>query len=121
MQIGEIITDKSKIAQFSWHPHSSDSYINNTSNTLYIPTKVLSILPERDGYGTLDYRTDRVLTMEGKPRATWNPYSFLLPEHIYGQRRNRAKGAGLYYCGIWQELVISESDGLINWVKSIIQ
>ena len=121
MQIGEIITDKKQIAQFTWHPHSSDSRINNGSNTLYIPSKKLSILSEFDGYGTLDYRTDRVLTMDGKPRATWNAYPFLLPEHIYGKRKNRATGAGLYYCGIWQELVINESDGLVNWVKSIIR
>jgi len=121
MQIGEIITDNNKIARFIWHPHASDSYIMNRSNTLYIPTKTLSLLPEFKGYGTLDYRIDRVLTMEGKSRATWNTYPFLLPEHIYGHRKNRAKGAGLYYCGIWQELVINESDGLINWVRSIIR
>ena len=121
MQIGEIITDKSRIAQFKWHPHSSNGRINNCSNTLYVATKKLSLLPEFDGYGTLDYRADRVLTMEGKPRATWNAYPFLLLEHIYGQRKNSANGTGLYYSGIWQELVINESDGLIEWVKKIIR
>ena len=121
MQIGEIITDKSQISRFAWHPHSSDNRIDISSNTLYIPAKTLSILPGFSGYGTFDYRIDRVLTMKEKPRATWTAYSFLSPENIYEQRKNSAKGEGIYYPGIWQELIINESDGLLDWVKSIIQ
>ena len=26
----------------------------------------------------------------------------------------------LYYAGIWQELVIEESDGLLDWARSLI-
>ena len=58
--------------------------------------------------------------MEGKGRATWNEYEFLKPEHVYGNKKNSAKGEGLYYCGIWQELVVHESDGLLEWVKGIL-
>ncbi|MBR6006770.1 MAG: hypothetical protein IK064_04005 [Clostridia bacterium] len=121
LQIGRIISDKSLISGFPWHPHSSAGRLENSSNTLYLPSETLSIVPGLDGYGTLDYRDDRVLTMRGKSRATWDDLPFLLPEHIYGQRKNGAKGAGLYYGGIWQELVINESEGLIDWAKSIIQ
>ncbi|MBR4634877.1 MAG: hypothetical protein IKO51_00760 [Clostridia bacterium] len=121
LQIGDIVSDKSLISKFPWHPHSSVSRLENSSNTLYLPSETLSIVPGLDGYGTLGYRNDRVLTMRGKSRATWNDLPFLLPEHIYGQRKNGAKGAGLYYGGIWQELVINESEGLIDWAKSIIQ
>ena len=73
------------------------------------------------GYGTLDFRKDRVLTMEGKGRATWNEYDFLMPEHVYGNKKNSAKGEGLYYCGIWQELVVFVSDGLLEWVRGILK
>lgn len=121
MQIGEIINDKNRIAEYTWHPHSSDSRIENNTNTLYLPMEELTILPGFKGYGTLDYRKDRVLTMEGKNRATWNAYPFLQPENIYESRKNAAKGEGLYYNGIWQELVVYESEGLFEWVKSIIQ
>ena len=121
MQIGEIIRDGTQIAKYVWHPHSMDSRINISSNTLYAPTEKLSIIPELNGYGTLDYRTDRVLTMKGQNRATWNDFSFLLPEHIYGRRKNSSKGIGVYYGGIWQELVVCESEGLLNWVKSILR
>ena len=120
LQIGEIVSGRDQISRFPWHPHFSDIRLDVSSNTLYLPAKKLSVLPDLTGYGTLDYRNDRVLTMNGKSRATWNALPYLLPEHVYGQRKNGARGAGLYYGGIWQELVINESEGLIDWVKSII-
>ncbi len=120
MQIGDIITEKDRIGEFSWHPHSMCGRLENDTNALYTPTDTLSFLPRLSGYGTLDYREDRVLTMRGKSRATWNALPFLLPKNVYGQRRNAARGEGLYYGGIWQELVVYESDGLIEWVKSFL-
>ena len=121
MQIGDIITDPTVIESYYWHPHSSNDRLYNTSNTLYIPSDSLSFLPVRKGYGVLAFRKDRVLTMEGQNRGTWNNLSFLRPEHIYGNKKNSANGSGLYYSGIWQELVVFESDGLIEWAKSIIE
>ena len=120
LQIGEIITDQDVIRQFYWHPHSSMSHTNVINNTLYLPTEKLSLNPSLKGYGTLDYRQDRVLTMKNRGRATWNEYSFLMPEHIYGNKKNSSKNGGLYYAGIWQELVVNESAELIDWVNSII-
>ena len=64
MQIGKIITDPLEIKKYSWHPHASKSMLNDDSNTLYIPSKSLSFSPNLPGYGTLNYRKDRVLTME---------------------------------------------------------
>ena len=119
LQIGEILTDPEKIAAYSWHPHASGRFRKN-ANALYLPAERLSWNPELPGYGTLDFRADRVLTMENMPRGTWNAKPFLMPEHIYGERKNAAKGDGLYYAGIWQELVIEESDGLLDWAKSLI-
>ena len=119
LQIGEILTDPEKIAEYSWHPHASDRF-RGKANALYLPAAHLSWNPELPGYGTLDYRADRVLTMENMPRGTWNAKPFLMPEHIYGERKNAAKGDGLYYAGIWQELVIEESDGLLDWARSLI-
>lgn len=121
LQIGEILTAKDRISEYPWHPHASDSRICNGTNAIYIPTEHLSFLPEHKGYGTLDYRVDRVLTMENKSRGTWNKLPFLMPEHVYGKRKNCANDKGLYYNGIWQELVVYESDGLLDWVKGIIQ
>jgi hypothetical protein len=120
MQIGKIITDPETIKRYYWHPHSSYDHTYNPNNTLYLPTSKLSLNPRMRGYGTLNYRKDRVLTMEGMGRATWNEYSFLMPEHLYGDKKNCAKGKGLYYAGIWQEQVVYESEGLMDWVKQVL-
>ena len=120
MQIGEIITDQDRIKQYYWHPHSSEAHTYNTNNALYLPCERLSLVPNVNGYGTLDFRKDRVLTMEGMGRGTWNEYKFLMPEHLYGNKKNCAKGKGLYYAGIWQEQIVYESEGLIDWVMQVI-
>lgn len=120
MQVGEILTAPEKISKYHWHPHASEERLEKTNNALYLPAKTLSFAPSLKGCGTLDFRKDRVLTMEGKGRATWNEYAFLMPEHIYGKKKNSAKNGGLYYSGIWQELVVYESDGLLEWVKNIL-
>ena len=120
LQIGEILTKPDDIAAYSWHPHASEAFRKNKANALYLPAERLSWNPDLPGYGTLDYRTDRVLTMENMPRGTWTAKPFLMPEHVYGNRKNSANGAGLYYAGIWQELVIEESDGLLDWARSLI-
>ena len=121
MQIGDMLSNGHDLAKYSWHPHSAFVERNVVNNAIYTPTETLSLLPKLRGYGTLDYRKDRVLTMEGKSRGTWNDLPFLRPEHTYGKRKNSAKGEGLYYSGIWQELVVYESEGLIDWAKSVIK
>ncbi len=119
LQVGEIVTDAERIKEYSWHPHASKSHLVSKNNALYLPADRLSIEPSLKGYGVLDYRKDRVLTMEGKSRALWDEYPFLMPDHVRG-RKNSAKGEGLYYAGIWQELIVDESDELIEWVKKIV-
>ncbi len=121
MQIGEIITNPNRIAEFYWHPHSSSQRLMNTSNALYVPSARLSFLPNKNGFGVLDYREDRVLTMNGQKRGTWKELDFLYPQYVYGNKKNSAKNKGLYYSGIWQELVVSESENLLEWAKSIIE
>lgn len=120
MQVGTILTDPDEIAEYPWHPHASTARLRNRTNALYLPSKHLSWNPDIPGWGTLDFRKDRVLTMEGMNRGTWNPLPFLSPEHVYGNKKNSARNGGLYYCGIWQELVINESEGLTDWAMSVI-
>ena len=84
MQIGEIISDQEMIKKYYWHPHSSKEHTCNPNNTLYLPSERLSFNTSLKGYGTLNFREDRVLTMKGMGRATWDEYKFLMPEHLYG-------------------------------------
>ena len=120
LQVGEIITNQEQIKQYFWHPHSSMKHTKMVNNALFLPTEKLSINPSMKGYRTFYFRKDRVLTMEGKSRATWNEYDFLKPEHIYGKKKNLAKKDGIYYSGIWQEMIIYESEGLIDWVNKVV-
>ena len=124
LQVGKIITDEKEIReQYPWHPHSEGGYDKN--NTLYIPSERL-IIDRTDfgkGYGTLDYRPDRILTKENLTRAQWIPHPFLMPEYILGcNRKNSSKKDALYYQGQWQEIVFDgdHDPGLIEWVKKIL-
>lgn len=121
MQIGEIITSRDRIKQYTWHPHASNSRIENKTNALYIPAEKLSFDASMPGYGTLCYRKNRVLTKKGYSRADWIPYEFLMPENVRGNRKNSSKTGNLYYAGIWQELVFNDSDAILNWAKAIIK
>ena len=123
MQIGRIITDPDEIKKFYWHPHSEGGYGKN--NTLYIPSKRL-IINGKDcgpGYGTLDFDKKWVLTKEGFSRANWEKKEFLLPDNIYGDKKNssRKRDETIYYAGQWQELIVNESPGLLDWVKELIK
>ncbi len=121
MQIGKIITDQEQIHEYYWHPHSTEAHTSNKNNVLYLPSEKLSFMPSLKGYGTLDFRRDRVLTKEGCTRAVWNEYPFLMPDHIMANVKNSSKGEGLYYSGIWQEMVVMESPGLMDWVMKLLK
>ncbi len=120
MEIGEILADPAEIAKYPWHPHAGKAFLENKLNRLYLPAERLTLRPDMKGYGTLSFRKDRVLTMEGQNRATWDALPFLMPEHVYGNKKNSARDRGLYYAGIWQELVIYESEGLTEWVLGLL-
>ena len=120
MQVGAVLTDPCEISKYAWHPHASASRLKNRTNALYLPSEHLSLDSNMPGWGTLDFRNDRVLTMEGKNRGTWNPLSFFMPEHVYGNKKNSARNGGLFYSGIWQELVIYESEGLSEWATKLL-
>lgn len=127
MQIGEILTDKEQIKEYSWHPHAMKTRIDSKKNALYVPSEKLSFCSNMKGYGTFDYSEKLVLTKPGCSRANWSKYPFLEPEHIYGKRKNSSKiylngvQDGLYYAGVWQELIVYESPEITDWVTEIIK
>ncbi len=120
MQVGSVLTNPEDIKKYSWHPHAAASWLKNKTNALYLPAQHLSWDPGARGWGTFDFREDLVLTMEGRKRGTWRPLPFLFPEHVYGNKKNSCTDGGLYYAGIWQELVIYESEGLMEWVRGLL-
>lgn len=122
MQVGEILHSSEQIQKYYWHPHARKERIENPNNALYLPSKNLSLLPEMKGYGVLNYSKKRVLTKYESTTADWQGKAFLLPQQIIGsQRKNSSKTGGLYYQGIWQELVFDASEDAVIWIKDIIQ
>jgi len=119
MQVGNILLDKEKIKEYYWHPHSSEDRLQISTNALYLPTERISFLPNNNGYGVWNYDEKRVLTLDGKSMATWKEYSFLQPDNVIGNRKNSAKDEGIYYRGIWQELVLKENIDAFDWVKTL--
>ena len=124
MQVGRILKRKEEIEEYKWHPHASEFYLNKKNNTLYIPTEKLSFLPnlsDLPGFGTLDFRLDRVLTAKDHSKAIWTMRDWLKPHNVCGNRQNSAKNQNfLYYAGIWQELVLKESKKALDWAISLI-
>lgn len=121
LQVGNILTAPEEIRGCPWHPHASPAYRKRPNNTLYLPTEKLSFAKDLPGYGVLDFREDRVLTMAGKSRSVWKDLPFLRPEGlIHAKRRNAAADGGICYRGQWQELVFEDTPEMMEWVKGIL-
>jgi hypothetical protein len=120
LQVGQILTTPADIAAYTWHPHANQTRLVQPSNALYLPTDRLSFASNLPGYGVLPYADHRVLTLSGAPKATWKENVIYDPTHILGNRKNSARGSGIYYAGIWQELGLVESPAATDWAKDIL-
>ena len=119
MQVDKTITeDKNEFKKYDWHPHTQGELLNSKNNTLYLPTKTLSFDKRHKGWGVFDYSEKRVLTLDRK-KATWHEIPALMPDNISGDRKNSAKGFGIYYQGVWQEIVLKENNISEEWAKSV--
>lgn len=119
MQVERKIVDPKEIMEYKWHPHAcekrNDPNGDDKNNTLYIPKKTLSFRPDLPGYGLFDFDERRVLTMKGKNKATWKDNEACKVK----SRKNCVKdGQGIYYAGIWQELVL-ENENAESWAESL--
>ena len=103
-----------------------DSANGGIASPIFEDGTMLSFAPNMPGYGTFSYNEKRVLTMPGKTKATWTKqkaYDVDNINKIYNRdskRKNSAKDPnGIYYAGIWQELVLKDNKDSENWAKSI--
>lgn len=117
MQVERKIIEPNEIMEYRWHPHActkrNDPNGRDKNNTLYIPRRTLSFRPDLPGYGLFDFDEKRVLTMKGKNKATWKYNA----AYDVDTRKNCVKdGEGIYYSGIWQELVLENAE---SWAESL--
>lgn len=121
LQVGEILRSPEEQKEYFWHPHScAERMYNEKNNLIFTPTERLSFAPQMLGYGLFNYDTKRVLSAEGQSKATWKYESAYATENISAERQNSAKvESGIYYAGIWQELVLKENTISEDWAKSL--
>ncbi len=122
LQVGDIITEPEEQKKLFWHPHSCDKRIyGERNNVIFTARKQLSFASEMPGAGTFTYDKKRVLTMPGKSKATWKYCRAYAADNIESNRKNSAKDMdkGVYYAGIWQELVLKENKISEEWAKSL--
>lgn len=123
LQVGDVIEDFNEMKKLKWHPHSAKWRSDDDQNVIYVASDRLSFDKSKPGAGLLTFDPKRVLTLENCSRATWKKNKVYDPDHIEGDRKNSAKNPrkGLYYSGVWQELVLAESVECTNWARSIIR
>ena len=122
MQIGEIINKEKDVPQWLMkHPHASyRNAWNKNLNAIFLPSDKLSVLPNKKGCDTLDYRENRVLTMPNMPKGRWNLPQFFrnvpISYHPNPWRSNYFQSAGR-----GQEFVMEATPEVLTWAKQIIE
>ena len=127
LQVGEIISDPKEQEKFFWHPHACEKRLfKENNNLIFTAAEHLSFAPDMPGCGIFSYNEKRVLSIPGKPKATWKKEKAYDVDNINeinnrkSKRKNSAKDPeGIYYAGIWQELVLKDNKDSENWAKSI--
>lgn len=120
LQVGRVLCQPDDVAKYQWHPHANEARRHNKNNALYLARETLSFDENMPGCGVLDFAENRVLTMKGCPKGTWREIPALMPANIVSNRKNSAVGGGIYYQGIWQEMVLKENEESEEWAKSVL-
>ena len=120
LQVESVLTHPDDVAKYEWHPHSDYNRRNNKTNAIYLARKNLSFDDSKPGYGVFNFAENRVLTMENCSMGTWKEIPALMPSNLVSKRKNSANGRGVYYKGIWQEMVLKENDVSEAWARSVL-
>lgn len=121
MQVGKIIEHKEDVPLWlKNHPHYSYNNLwEKNSNAIFLPSKDLSLIPEKKGCDVLCYRQDRVLTKAGMSRGCWNLPDFFknvqITYHPHPWKNEYFKSTGR-----GQEFVLEASPEIIEWTKKIL-
>jgi len=121
MQIGDIIKRKADVP--NWlkdHPHVGDKKNRDDKhNAIFLPSDKLTILPELEGSGLLNYRKDRVLTKEGMSKSKWDLPEFFNEVEI-SYHPNPWKDNYFQSAAKGQEFVLEATPRIMEWAKQII-
>lgn len=120
LQVGKVLSKWKDIKVISWHPHADKRREHDKLNAIYIAASKL-LDTNLDGYGTLKYSKELVLTKEGDEYRT----HWILPkclEHkkiTYHSEKNYKDGYFKSACR-GQEFVIECDEETKKWIMNII-
>lgn len=119
LEIGGLLSNKQLAERsYTWHPHGNGERLQDKTNLIYTAADKLSFDKSRRGWGVFSNAKQRILTLADKT-ATWREIPCLMPDEVEKNIKNSAISEGLYYMGIWQEMVLKESKKADAWVREI--
>ena len=122
LQVGEIVKGEDIRKSLGWHPHAAQSHCQSKGNTLYLPTKELSLpgIPDGlPGYGVFCYGQDLVLTAPGMSRSKWHMLDWMKSATISHHSAESLHADYFQSAAIGQEFVISECPEAVTWASEI--
>ena len=121
LQVERVLMQPADVKKYSWHPHADASRLENKNNAIYIARKNLSFNKTKKGSDVLNFTVNRVLTLKDSSMGTWKEVPALIPDNLASNRKNSANGNGIYYKGIWQEMVLIKNNKSTNWALSVLE
>lgn len=122
MQVGDIVNRKEDIPLgIGSHPHVffKDEW-EKGQNAVFLASDTLSLNPNLSGCGVLDFRSNRILTKQGKSRTRWDLPHFFKEVDIKGCK-NPWKEDYFQSAAIGQEFIMEATDEIADWARQIIE
>ena len=121
MQVGKVIERKETVpAWLSEHPHVAyDMAWNCHRNAIFLPEEQLTLVAGKAGSGTLDYRSDRILTKDGMSWGRWSLPEFFKDVKI-SHHPNPWRHGYFQSAGRGQEFVMEATPEIEAWARQLI-
>jgi hypothetical protein len=123
LQIGEIIQLDNNTEFPEWmgyHPHTDPSRIGG-NNTIYVARDRLTLQPDMQGAGLLNFTKKLILTKIGNSKSRWNLPPFFKEIKISYHCEKCWKDGYFQSAGRGQEFVIHCNKKIENWVEDILK
>jgi hypothetical protein len=124
MEIGEInkADDASKIEPWmKYHPHAEKTHLQGTGNTIYLPSRKLSLDDRLGGFGVFDYSDSLVLTKSGYSRSKWDLPELFKNVNMSYHTEKSWKEDYFKSTDRGQEFVIENNDLVTDWARELIR
>lgn len=102
------------------HIHVLRDKTARENDTIYIAKNISQFNEKRCGYGTFEYRKDRVLTKNGYSKSKWELPEFFKDTNISYHSERSWKDTYFQSAAKGQEFVIDVTPEIYAWIKEIL-